>query len=700
MSNRSATNPGVAPRVSVLMPVYNCARFVEEAMRSVLTQSLREIELIVIDDGSSDGSYEVIARVAAADGRIVTTRQDNQGVAAATNRALSLASAPYVALFDSDDVMLPDRLSLQADYLDTHPDIAVVGAQWYNADTDGKITGLGRHAIEPDAIHTLMFSFFSLHNPTTTARREALVAVGGWRTTPKHGAQDYELYSRMLSAGYRFANLPIPLLIWRMSPNGLTYGRGTEQTLHCLEVRQRAFRELANRSPAEADRVAETLVRHFPEGNWFDEKAERLLASVPLSEYEQRWALLAAEGRIDALDVAAVSWLKCEAEHVDALATQFERASSPWLANLVLSRAGRRPTAPCNVIVMREEDHEGIEISVLVPTSATDRDLRFRVESALSQLAGLAAEVLVFSTDGSKADLVGLRRDDRLVVVPDSNEGVSWASCLAMVRGRFLAFLEPHARHSTGFLEHAIGTLRGMSNEPSVAVGPPALFYEDFATSNGDPIRNPAPEPRWTRETLLGRDLCSISAFVVKRETVAGLPLCLADIGSMTGWCLARALLALHAPVVMREHRTRIVAPKSGISDETMPTLIKRLVGWYFDSGLGAVPAEYAWDTLPTSDTRARLRSLNRQLAEDALCLHPGNKMLLLRYAARFSARPVEDLCIRTMQMLEPDTVHTTLAAAGRPWSLAALRIWGLKARIWRRSRRLFSRQSSGTIYR
>lgn len=119
--------PEAAPRVSVIMPLYNRADLVGESIASLQRQTLRDWELVVVDDGSTDGSAEVVERLASEDGRIRLIRQENSGQCAAPrNRAIADATGDLVSFLDSDDLLHPDKLSVQADLMDRHPDVDMI----------------------------------------------------------------------------------------------------------------------------------------------------------------------------------------------------------------------------------------------------------------------------------------------------------------------------------------------------------------------------------------------------------------------------------------------------------------------------------------------------------------------------------------------------------------------------------------------
>ncbi|MCW3846628.1 glycosyltransferase [Sphingomonas sp. LB-2] len=202
----------MSPRVSVVMPVHDGGRHLARSIGSILAQSLGDLELIVVDDGSSDGIAEVLAGVR--DPRLVVLRQEHRGIVAALNRGCAAARASLIARMDADDIARPDRLTLQAAFLDRHPGVAAVGSAVTYIDAAGRETG--RHAYPCGAervARALRRGENALAHPAVTMRKAAFDAVGGYRERFRH-AEDFDLWLRM--AG-RFAldNLPERLLDYR-----------------------------------------------------------------------------------------------------------------------------------------------------------------------------------------------------------------------------------------------------------------------------------------------------------------------------------------------------------------------------------------------------------------------------------------------------------------------------------------------------
>jgi glycosyltransferase involved in cell wall biosynthesis len=206
------------PFVSVLMPVYNPGRFLVEALDSVLAQSYSAFELVLVDDASSDGSFEQLEAYAARDSRVRVFRQpENLGIVAARNRAFREARADsrYFAILDSDDVALPDRLERQVAFLEAHPDHALVGGHTLIIDEQSRALGIRRYPITYAQICAVLTRYNPIAQPAVMLRRSMLETVGQYSEEfPR--CQDYELWLR-IAARYPIANLDRPVIRYRVS---------------------------------------------------------------------------------------------------------------------------------------------------------------------------------------------------------------------------------------------------------------------------------------------------------------------------------------------------------------------------------------------------------------------------------------------------------------------------------------------------
>ncbi len=215
-----------SPLVSVLLPVYNAAATLEEALRSLAAQTFRDYEIVAVDDGSEDASPALLEAWARREPRLRVLRQPHQGVAAALSRGLEACRAPWVARMDADDVAHPDRLAQQVAFLEANPNVAVLGTR-VRLHPQG-LRGGGMQAyldwqnrlLTDDDIRREIFIESPLVHPSVMFRREAVLAVGGYRETP--WLEDYDLWLRLYLAGARFAKLPAVLLTWRDHPGRVT----------------------------------------------------------------------------------------------------------------------------------------------------------------------------------------------------------------------------------------------------------------------------------------------------------------------------------------------------------------------------------------------------------------------------------------------------------------------------------------------
>lgn len=204
----------VEPRVSVLMPAYNAARYLAPAIRSVLTQTLRELELIVVDDGSQDDTATIAETFAAQDPRVRVLRLDHRGIAN-VNVGVEAARSDLIGRTDADDICLPTRFEKQLAYMDANPDCAAVGTWLRMTDPFGSPTNAQHPPIDHDAIDAALLAGdgSAIVQGTTLFRREALRRSGGWQD--KHGwIEDLDLFLRLGEVG-RLANLPEELYLYR-----------------------------------------------------------------------------------------------------------------------------------------------------------------------------------------------------------------------------------------------------------------------------------------------------------------------------------------------------------------------------------------------------------------------------------------------------------------------------------------------------
>jgi glycosyltransferase involved in cell wall biosynthesis len=218
----------MAPKVSVIMAVYNGERFVREAIDSILAQTFGDFELIIVDDGSADGTLQILASYG--DPRLRVLRNaSNIGQARARNRALAIAQGELIAIQDADDVSLPERLGTQVSFLDAQPEVGVLGSSWRAIDVDGN--DLGSIQVLAGSLEIgwrLLFTNCLCHS-TVMYRRALISEIGAYPEDQEFRfSEDYHLWCRAAKVTKIFA-LPTPLVKYRETPGSATGANIREQ---------------------------------------------------------------------------------------------------------------------------------------------------------------------------------------------------------------------------------------------------------------------------------------------------------------------------------------------------------------------------------------------------------------------------------------------------------------------------------------
>ncbi len=202
-----------APKVSVLLAVYNTnPDYLREAMDSILGQTFSDFELIVVNDGSSNEDVEKTV-LGYTDTRIRYYRNErNLGITPTRNRLIELARGEYLAVMDHDDVSLPERLQKQVDYLDSHPDVGVVGSFFRSI---GEKTSCVRPPVDDMAIRIFLARECAVHHPASMIRKSVLIEHGLRYEEEFSPAEDYALWCDLIPFT-RFHNIPEVLFLYRV----------------------------------------------------------------------------------------------------------------------------------------------------------------------------------------------------------------------------------------------------------------------------------------------------------------------------------------------------------------------------------------------------------------------------------------------------------------------------------------------------
>lgn len=221
------------PVVSVVMPAKNAAEHICEAIQSILAQDLQDLEIIVVDDGSTDGTASIVAGFA--DSRLRLVQGEARGVSAARNLGVRLARSPNIALMDADDRSRYDRLSKQIEML-LRLDLDAVGSSYEAIDERGCSLGVHPHLTAPSDIGLAAYAFNPVAGASLALRKDAWNSVGGLRSDIVLG-EDYDLVTRLLASGFRVGAHPDPLYLYRWHSGSTSAHRRVELQAAMQDIR-------------------------------------------------------------------------------------------------------------------------------------------------------------------------------------------------------------------------------------------------------------------------------------------------------------------------------------------------------------------------------------------------------------------------------------------------------------------------------
>lgn len=222
-------NEGFVPGASVILPVYNAGKYLEQSIDSILSQTYKNFELLLLDDGSTDGSKEVLEHYAVQDARCKVFSWPNQGLVKTLNEGIRLAKADIIFRMDADDVCLDLRFEKQIDYLSQRPECVAVGSKVLLIDEENlPLTefSLSLEHDDIDARHLAGYGGMIVH-PAAAIRKKALIKIGGYHEKYQH-AEDLDLFLRLAEVG-KLANLPDVLLKYRQHVSSIGYAKKSEQ---------------------------------------------------------------------------------------------------------------------------------------------------------------------------------------------------------------------------------------------------------------------------------------------------------------------------------------------------------------------------------------------------------------------------------------------------------------------------------------
>jgi glycosyltransferase involved in cell wall biosynthesis len=294
------------PIISVIMVTRNMQRFLPQTVESVLGQSFREFEFIIVDYGSTDNSKKSLTKYAQSDPRIQLHEIPECPLVEARNAGCSLAQGRYIAVQDADDISLPDRFRLQVEFLESHPEYGMVGGlpQW--VDLNGKEMWVAPFPTDDEGIKSALRYCFPFCHTSLLIRRDAFEMVGGYRSVVTQ-SHDYDLALR-ISDHFRCANLPQVVVNYRVHPFQVSLSKRNKQTLCKLAAQaSAASRRAGKKDPLDSVREINTAA----------------LVSMGVSEAQQQ-AELASDYR------TWIESMEFSGEHAAALKVTLEALRSGW----------------------------------------------------------------------------------------------------------------------------------------------------------------------------------------------------------------------------------------------------------------------------------------------------------------------------------------------------------------------------------
>ena len=225
------------PLVSVIIPAYNAAAYIRESVGSIIQQTYKNIEILIIDDCSTDDTLSIVKQIERQDSRVrVVSNAENLGIGANRDKGIKLAGGAYVCWQDADDISMPDRIDLQVEFMESHPKVGIVGGHITFFDQEGD--GLTRKYDENDAaLRSKIFKYNPVAQPACMMRRECFEKVGGYNPHYRL-SEDLEMQFR-IGEQYEFGNVQQVVLKYRQTPGSLTAANLRQMELATLEIRKK-----------------------------------------------------------------------------------------------------------------------------------------------------------------------------------------------------------------------------------------------------------------------------------------------------------------------------------------------------------------------------------------------------------------------------------------------------------------------------
>lgn len=236
------------PKLSIITTVYNCEKFIKDSLLSVLNQTYKDFQWIIVNDGSTDSTWEIVTETVLDDPRIeLVNNSENKKIPFRRNQAISLAKGDYIAIHDGDDISLPHRFETQVEYLNKFEDVFCVGSHAISIDHNGNQTGVMNYPPAKNrqiVISLLRMKQNPMIDPTTMFRKIDFNNLGGYTLDSSiYTVPDMDLWARALVAGKKLANIYDALIRYRKNPDGMTQKHKSEMIDAHMKVWNRFKKE-------------------------------------------------------------------------------------------------------------------------------------------------------------------------------------------------------------------------------------------------------------------------------------------------------------------------------------------------------------------------------------------------------------------------------------------------------------------------
>lgn len=230
----------INPKISVITPAYNTEKYIKEAIESILRQTFTDFEFIIVDDCSTDKTWEIIQNYAKMDSRIVASRNEkNLGIAENRNKGISLARGKYIVWQDSDDISFPNRLEKQYEFMENNLDVGICGGylQFFNEKGDQSIR---KYAPDDARLRKTIFRYAPLAQPAAIVRKKCFDQCGRFNSQWTV-SEDLDVSFR-IGDKYKFANLQEVVIRYRENNTSATFSRLKDMELYTIAIRKKYSR--------------------------------------------------------------------------------------------------------------------------------------------------------------------------------------------------------------------------------------------------------------------------------------------------------------------------------------------------------------------------------------------------------------------------------------------------------------------------